>query len=108
MQDKNSENIRPLSITEPKVTILDEGKFFRIIIELPNMDEEKIRISFEHNPTLVMVIATNSTIQYKKIITFPCKLRFRKKHFFNGVLELILEKIKSNHSDTQLVDHALF
>lgn len=94
MESKKSENIRAIKTTEPKVTLLEEENFFRILAELPNIDEEKIRITLEKNATLITIMASDSTFQYKKGITLPCEVRFRKKGFSEGVLEIILEKIK--------------
>jgi HSP20 family molecular chaperone IbpA len=90
MSTGNSKNARHVKITEPESTLHDEGKFFRIQIQLPGIAEEKIRIDLENN--MVTVAATDSRKTYKKVITLPCEVRFSKKRFSDGVLELILEK----------------
>lgn len=94
---EDSECVRPSEPIEPATNILDEGKFLRIRVELPGITEEKIRIDLENHLNLVTIVASHTTgIQYKKVITIPCKVRFSKRRFFNGVLELILEKISQD------------
>jgi HSP20 family molecular chaperone IbpA len=78
---------------EPVITLLDEGKFLRISAELPGVLEEKIRIDLEK--TSVTILASDTGKQYKKVITVPCEVRFSKKRFSDGILELILEKTDS-------------
>ncbi len=91
MQTGNSGKL-PLKIIEPATTLIDEGTTFRIITELPGIAEEKIRIDLENQSTLVTIVAVNTVKQYKKVITIPCEVRFSKKRFSDGVLELTLEK----------------
>jgi HSP20 family molecular chaperone IbpA len=95
MQIENSENSRQIKIAEPSTTVLDEGKFLRILTELPGIAEEKIRIDLENHSTSLTIIASDTTIQYKKVIAIPYEVRFNKKRFSDGVLELILEKINT-------------
>lgn len=77
---------------EPQVTIHDEGKFLHILTELPGVAEEKIKIDLENTSTSVTIVANETAILYKKVITLPCEVKFKKKRFSDGVLELILEK----------------
>jgi HSP20 family molecular chaperone IbpA len=93
MQDENSESIKQAWTTEPVTKLIDEGTLIRILTELPGIDEEKIRIDLENNSTLVTIMASDSTIHYKKIITIPINVRFCKKRFSDGVLEIILERM---------------
>jgi HSP20 family molecular chaperone IbpA len=95
MKTKNSKNIKPEKITEPETTFIDEGKFLRIRTKLPGIAEEKIKIALENHSTSVTIQAVNSVIQYKKVINIPGEVRFNKKRFADGVLELTLEKIDS-------------
>jgi len=92
MQTGNSKNIRQIQTIEPATTLMDEGKFLRIVTELPGITEEKIKIDLEPSSTSVTIVAFDTVKQYKKIITIPCDVRIHKKRFFNGVLELTLEK----------------
>lgn len=90
---ENSENIKPIITIEPVTTILEEGKFLRILTELPDIEEEKIRIDLENHPTLITILASDTTKKFTKEIALPYEIRFSKKRFSNGVLEIILEKI---------------
>lgn len=93
MTIENSENNKPIISIEPVTTILEDEKFFRILAELPDIEEEKIRIDLENHPTLITIMASDTTKKFTKEITLPCEIRFCKKRFSNGVLEIILEKI---------------
>jgi HSP20 family molecular chaperone IbpA len=92
MRKGNSKNLRPIKTIEPSTTLFDEGKFLRILTELPGIAEEKIKIDLENTPTSITIVASDTTVQYKKVITIPCEVRFSKKRFSDGVLELTLEK----------------
>ena len=85
-------NTRPIKPIEPATTITNEEKFLHIVIELPGVAEEKIRIDLENSSTMITIVANDDEKQYKKIIPIPCEVRFSKKRFSKGVLELILEK----------------
>ena len=85
---------KTLNIIEPKTTVIDEGKFLRILTELPGIEEQKIKINLENYSTSVTILAVNTVKQFKKVITIPCEVRFSKKKFSDGVLELTLEKNK--------------
>jgi HSP20 family molecular chaperone IbpA len=98
MTRENSKNTRPMKIIEPPVTILDEGKFLRILTELPGVAEEKIKINLENTSTSVTIVATDTVVKYKKVITIPCEVKFSKKRFSDGVLEIVLEKNGKNGS----------
>ena len=96
MKRENSKKTQSMKTIEPPVTIFDEGKFLRILTELPGVAEEKIKIDLENTSTSVTIVATDTAIQYKKVITIPCEVKFTKKRFSDGVLELILEKNGKN------------
>jgi HSP20 family molecular chaperone IbpA len=92
MQTGSSKNASPIKTIEPATTVVDEGKFLRILTELPGVPEEKIKIDLENQSTSVTIVASDTVKQYKKVITIPCEVRFSKKRFSGGVLELTLEK----------------
>ncbi len=79
-------------MVEPATTLRDEGKFLRILAELPGIAEEKIKIDLENHSTSVTIFAVDTVKQFKKVITIPYEVRFCKKRFSDGVLELTLEK----------------
>ena len=93
MKEKYSKNTGSGKTLEPVITLLDEGKFIRIIAELPDVFEEKIRIDLEK--TSVTIVASDTVKQFRKVITVPCEVRFSRKRFSDGILELILEKTDS-------------
>jgi HSP20 family molecular chaperone IbpA len=88
----NAKINKTLKIIEPVTTVIDEGKFLRILTELPGIEEQKIKIDLENSSTSVTIVAVNTVKQFKKVITIPCEVRFSKKRFSDGVLELTLEK----------------
>jgi HSP20 family molecular chaperone IbpA len=92
MQIANSNNTRPIKTIEPATTLMDDGRFLRIVSELPGIAEEKIKIDLEPASTSITIAAADSVKQYIKVITIPCEVRIHKKRFFDGVLELTLEK----------------
>jgi HSP20 family molecular chaperone IbpA len=94
MGTKNKKINKTLKIIEPKTTVIDEGKFLRILTELPGIEEQKIKIDLENYSTSVTIVAVNTVKQFKKVITIPCEVRFSKKRFSDEVLELTLEKNK--------------
>jgi HSP20 family molecular chaperone IbpA len=89
----NEKTTNTLKIIEPVTKVIDEGRFLRILIELPGIAEEKIKIDLENHSTSVTIVAVNTVKEFKSVITIPCEVRFSKKRFFNGVLEITLEKI---------------
>ena len=90
MREENSKNIVFIETIEPVTTLFDEEKILRIRSELPGIAEEKIRIDLDNNS--VTIWASDAAKQYKKIITIPFEVKFSKKRFSDGVLELVLEK----------------
>lgn len=95
MRTEKSNNTTPTESVEPVTTLVDEEKFVRILTELPDVAEEKIRINLENKSSSVTIVAANSSKMYKKVITIPYEVRFFKKRFSDGILELTLEKNKS-------------
>jgi HSP20 family molecular chaperone IbpA len=93
MHTGTSKNAGSADMIEPATTLLDEGKFIRILTELPGIAEERIKIDLETSPVTVIIVASDSVKQYRKVISIPCEVRFSRKRFSGGVLELILEKI---------------
>ncbi|MDP3563059.1 MAG: hypothetical protein Q8R70_01075 [Methanoregula sp.] len=92
MESGNSHKTSQLKTVEPVTTLIDEGKFLRILTQLPGIAEEKIKIDLENHTTSITIVASDTEFQYKKVITIPCEVRFSKKRFSEGVLELTLEK----------------
>ena len=90
---KGNEKItKTLKIIEPVTKVIDEGRFLRILTELPDIAEEKIKIDLENHSTSVTIVAVNTVKEFKRVITIPCEVRFTKKRFSDGILEITLEK----------------
>ena len=94
MRTGNLKNTPPTKTIEPVTTLVDEGKFLRILTKLPGIAEEKIKIDLDNSSTSVTIVATDTVKQYKKVINIPREVSFCKKRFSEGVLELTLEKNK--------------
>jgi len=92
MPTENPVQTSSLKTIEPATTLHNDGKFLRILTELPGISEEKIKIDLENHSTSVTILASDTVFQYKKVITIPYEVRFTKKRFSDGILELILEK----------------
>ena len=90
MREENSKTIGLIKTLEPATTLLDEEKLIKIRIELPGIAEEKIKIDLDKKS--VIVRASDARKQYKKVIALPFEVKFSKKRFSDGVLELNLEK----------------
>jgi HSP20 family molecular chaperone IbpA len=93
MKEPSLKNTGTEKSTEPAITLLDEGNFLHITAELPGILEEKIRIDLEK--TSITIVASDTGKHYKKVINLPCEVRFSKKRFSDGTLDLILEKTDS-------------
>ena len=91
MQTKDAKT-GPLQNIEPATTFFDNGKFLRILTDMPGISEERIKINLEKHSSSVTIIASDTGIQYKKVITIPFEVRVSKKRFSDGVLDLTLEK----------------
>ena len=85
-------------IAEPVTTLLDEGKYFRVITEFPDVSEKRIHIDIENIILTISATESESGKKYKKIIALPLEVRLDKKKFQNGILDLTLEK-KSGTSE---------
>jgi HSP20 family molecular chaperone IbpA len=94
MLGENSENTGFIKAIEPVTTVLEEEKILRIRSELPGIAEEKIRIYLDRNS--VTIWASDAANQYKKVISLPFDVKFSKKRFSDGVLELVLDKTISD------------
>ena len=90
MREENSRTTGIIKILEPATTLIVEEKIIKIRIELPGITEEKIKIDLDKKS--VIIRASDSMKQYKKVITLPFEVKFSKKRFSDGVLELNLEK----------------
>jgi HSP20 family molecular chaperone IbpA len=79
-------------VIEPVINLSDDGKYLRVIANLPGTAEEKVSIDLEKTLVAISVTDTGSGKKYKKCIAFPFEVRLEKKKFQNGILDLTLEK----------------
>jgi len=91
MPKKNAPIIKP-EIIEPVTTLRNDGKFIHIVSKLPGIAEEKIKIDIDLEKNMITIVAADSTRIYKKMITLPDDMIFRKKRFSDGELCLTVEK----------------
>jgi hypothetical protein len=52
-----------------------------LLTQIPSIAEEKIKIDLEKHSTSVTIVASDTTIQNKKVIPIPCEVRFRKNGY---------------------------
>jgi HSP20 family molecular chaperone IbpA len=88
----NEKEIRSNEISEPVTTLLDTGKYFRVVAEFPDVSEESIQIDLENTMLAISAPEPESGKNIKKMIALPFKVRLDKKKFQNGILDLTLEK----------------
>lgn len=92
--DDDPPNIR---VFNPPVQITEERRNIQIIVSLPGVTEEQIRI--EHGKeNLLITIHDGKTIRQKEIV-IPQAERIVKKRFFDGVLDITLEKSRPGFCD---------
>ena len=77
----------------PTVHRNDDGQTIHVVIPLTGIAEEQIRIDLEKR-TLTVFIAKEQHI-VKKTIRVPGGMRFFKKIFHDGILEIHLQKAAS-------------
>lgn len=77
---------------EPVTNLRDEGRFYCLTAELPGINEEKIFIDLEKSVLAISATDTGTGKKFRKLIRLPSEVRFGKKKFSDGVLNIILEK----------------
>ena len=75
---------------EPITDIFNEGDQLRVVIEMPGLTKEKIRIVFEDQ--VLVISAKEGGKRYKKEIALPWHGKIAKERYQNGILELVLEQ----------------
>ncbi len=81
--------------TEPLTDVYEEDDKVRIIVELPGVDKDKIKIRAIDDRHIV-VEASNHDRRYRKEIELPTEVDVdsAKATFRNGVLEIVIKKKK--------------
>lgn len=78
---------------EPLVDIYDEGESIRVIVELPGVDEQNIKITpIDKKHVLIEAIGNNN--RYRKEIELPDEIDVEtiKTSYRNGLLEIIAKR----------------
>ena len=80
-------------IREPIVDVFDEKDHILVIVELPGVSEENIKINLEGD--ILKLSAENKERKYAKEVLLPAKVKKEslKSSYKNGMLEIKLEKI---------------
>ena len=81
-------------VREPMVDIFDEKEHILVIVELPGVTKDKIKI--EVNGDILNLSTADKGRQYAKEILLPHKVNSDtvKTSYKNGILEITLEKLK--------------
>jgi HSP20 family protein len=81
-------------VREPIVDVFDEKEHLLVIVELPGVTKEKIKI--EVNGDILNLNTSDKDRQYAKEILLPHKVKAEtmKTSYKNGILEITLEKLK--------------
>lgn len=81
------------NIRVPLTDVIERGKEFIILVELPGVDKENIRL-FTKNDKL-HILASSEKRKYKKVISLPkiVDVNSLKTEYRNGILEIKLNKV---------------
>jgi len=74
----------------PPISMTDDGRYIHVIINLPGVAEEQIRIDLEKTTCTVCIQEEEKL--FKKAIQIPGGARVFKKKFSDGILEIVLDK----------------
>jgi HSP20 family protein len=99
-REKGAPRVEPKSKSKPKAEILepivdvfDEGKFIKVIAELPSIKEKEIQVKTENRR--IVLDAGSKERRYHKTIELSCDTAGIKKRYKNGILELEVKKRKN-------------
>ncbi len=81
-------------VREPIVDVFDEKDHILVIVELPGVSKEKIKVDI--NGDILNLSTSDKGRQYAKEILLPHKVNAEtlKTSYKNGILEITLEKLK--------------
>lgn len=80
-------------VREPIVDIFDEGVTFRIIAELPGVDENEIKVDMKDD--ILVITAEGKQRKYSKEALLPSRVKpdSLTTSYKNGILEIIITKM---------------
>ena len=90
MNTENDDIPKTIKVFDPPVNISDDSRHIRVIVSLPGVTEEQV--SIDHRGQTLIVTVHNKKILLQKVIAIPPAERIFKRKFFNGVLDISLEK----------------
>jgi HSP20 family molecular chaperone IbpA len=90
MEMKKRDKPQSSTAFDPPILIDDEGRYIQVVIDLPGVVEEQIRIDLEKNTFTLSILDDEMT--FRKSIQVPEGARIFKKKFSDGVLNISLEK----------------
>ena len=88
---KDRDKPRDTPTFNPPIRMTDDGRQVYLRIDLPGIAEEQIRFDLEKTTFTLSIAKDEKT--FRKIIRVPKGIRFFKKKFSSGVLEIYLEKM---------------
>lgn len=74
----------------PTIHRKDDGRTIHVIVPLNGIAEEQVRFDLEKTKLTLTIIQGEEIV--KKTVQVPRGMRFFKKKFHDGILEIILEK----------------
>jgi HSP20 family molecular chaperone IbpA len=86
----NSQSPQKRTAFDPPISVTDDDRHVRVSVDLPGVTEEQIRIDLEKRSCTLSVSKDEKL--FHKTIRVPEGVRFYKKKFSDGVLDIYLEK----------------
>jgi Molecular chaperone (small heat shock protein) len=88
---------------EPLVDVVDKGDEIRVVAEVPGVDKDSIKVKVVNGEKLI-VQATGEDRKYYKEVELPAKVdeNSAKASYKNGVLEVVLKKVKTEEEGTEI------
>ena len=107
------------SIREPLVDVSDEGKSIKVTAELPGIDRKEIDIQVDKGSISIKALLKNTLEEKRKgyyhkersyesffrLVPFPSEVKpeTAKANYLNGILEVLIEKVKPTDSTSKKI-----
>ncbi|TFF90948.1 MAG: hypothetical protein EU548_00475 [Promethearchaeota archaeon] len=77
---------------EPLIEIFEQDKILLVIVELPEVSENQMKLITNNDSCKLKVSGPKS---FEKTINFPCKVdnKSRETRFKNGILQIVFKKL---------------
>jgi HSP20 family protein len=88
---------------EPLVDVVDKGDEIRVVAEVPGVNKDSIKVKVVNGEKLI-IQATGEDRKYYKEVELPAKVdeKSAKASYKNGVLEVVLKKVKTEEEGTEI------